>query len=162
MIVVALKIALAYACSSLRLWLGSRTGSPGQPQAARLQEVSGKCSQNCDLIFGWSFLELGLDDPYGSLPMWDILWFYNSCLIHTVRTNSMPLLKGLLRKSLLQIRFWGFKFKQHQIESCLNITLHLQFSHKSFVCCPSLMYPTALLSSADAVSLSLLVSIQFL
>ena len=27
------------------------------------------------LIFGWSYLEpeVGLDDPYGSLPTWDIL-----------------------------------------------------------------------------------------
>lgn len=32
--------------------------------------------------FGWSCVEpgVGLDDPYGPLPTWDILWFHHSTL----------------------------------------------------------------------------------
>ena len=63
-----------------RRW--SCTCSSGQwswPQAARVQEAFGQCSQIYGLIFEWSCVEpgVGLNDPYRSLPVLNILWFYD-------------------------------------------------------------------------------------
>ena len=44
---------------------------------AGILEVSKQCTQTHGLIFGWSYVEpqVWLDDPYRSLPTWDILQF---------------------------------------------------------------------------------------
>ena len=50
-------------------------GNSHGTELARVQETSGQHSQTYDLIFGWSCVEpgVGLSDPCGSLPTWDIL-----------------------------------------------------------------------------------------
>ena len=54
-------------------------GSGNGTELAGVQEVSEQCSQTYNLISGWSCVEpgVGLDDPYGSIPTQDILWFYD-------------------------------------------------------------------------------------
>ena len=49
-------------------------------ELAGAQEASGQRSQTYGRIFGWFCVEsgVGLDDPNGSLPTWDILSFYES------------------------------------------------------------------------------------
>lgn len=46
-----------------------------------VQEACGRHLQTYGLTFGWCCVEprAGLDDPYGSLPTWNILWF---CMLH--------------------------------------------------------------------------------
>jgi len=40
----------------------------------------GQWPRSLQVFFGWSCVEPGggLDDPYGSLQTWDVLWFYDS------------------------------------------------------------------------------------
>ena len=47
----------------------------GTALSVRVQGASEQCSQVKGLNFEWSYVELrvGLDDPCGSLPFWDIL-----------------------------------------------------------------------------------------
>lgn len=57
---------------------GHGTGSPGQssrPQAAGTQGAFGQQSQTFGLMFGWCCVEpgVGLHDPCGSVPAWDVL-----------------------------------------------------------------------------------------
>lgn len=48
------------------------------PKNSDLSSIRGQLAINCGLISGWSCVEprVGLKDPYGSLPTWTILWFY--------------------------------------------------------------------------------------
>lgn len=50
------------------------------PLFPRVQEAFGQHPQAQGLNFGWSCADPGdgLDDPYGSLLIWDILWFCDS------------------------------------------------------------------------------------
>jgi len=71
------------------------TGSPEEqwawPQADRVQDVSGQCSQTYGVIFGWSCVELGVgfDDPCGSIPTQDIQRFNDSSfLLHLINPRS--------------------------------------------------------------------------
>lgn len=59
-------------------WLGTQQAlqSSGQgPKLAGVQEASGQRCQTNGLIFVWSCVvpAVGLDDPYGFLPILDIL-----------------------------------------------------------------------------------------
>ena len=55
-----------------------------QSQAARVQKTFRQSSQTYDLIFEQLCVEpgVGLNDPYGSLPTQDSLWFCFFFLIH--------------------------------------------------------------------------------
>lgn len=67
----------------LKGWSDTAAGCSGKwsgIEPTGIQETLGQCSQTEILIFGWSCLEsgIGLNDPCVSLPIEDVILFYDS------------------------------------------------------------------------------------
>jgi len=113
---------------------------------SQVRGVFGPCSQTKGLSFGWLWVEpdVGLHDPYGTLPTWDILYY--SVILKTVYTRFTGV-RSWMASELVGIEM-GEKINKLERRKKDSVTSKPEISGLKYPMC-SLLYGVPLQNERD-------------